>query len=90
MFKVLRTPTFRRMLCSQKENDIDMKKDKLWTIPNGLCLARIAASPIIFDLVLTNHHVAALFLVAAAGSTDLVSLFIILLTCLLYRTVHCV
>ncbi len=52
----------------------DIKETSI-TIPNALCLARIALSPIIGALVINEHFAVALSLFVVAGATDLVCVY---------------
>ena len=43
---------------------------EFWTIPNALTLSRIAASPLLAHLIVTDQARAAFFLACAAAATD--------------------
>uniref|UniRef100_A0A7E4VGZ2 cardiolipin synthase (CMP-forming) n=1 Tax=Panagrellus redivivus TaxID=6233 RepID=A0A7E4VGZ2_PANRE len=49
----------------------DQVKDNIMTIPNGLCVARIALTPLIGYLVVQSHFMSACILFTIAGATDL-------------------
>ena len=49
------------------------QKENIFTIPNALCVFRVAASPVLVYLVVTSSYSAALGLFLFAGFTDLVS-----------------
>ncbi|CAL1271667.1 unnamed protein product [Larinioides sclopetarius] len=53
-----------------------MKKENILTIPNALCVIRIAATPVIGYLVLSELYTFSLGLVIFAGFTDVVDGFI--------------
>lgn len=49
-----------------------VQRENIWTIPNLLCVSRIALSPYLCHLVLAADHQWALGLFLLAGTTDLV------------------
>ncbi|KAH7730822.1 Protein CRLS-1 b [Aphelenchoides avenae] len=51
-------------------------KDRIFTIPNGLCLVRICATPLIGYLVVQQSYTIAFGLFVAAGFTDMLDGFI--------------
>ena len=60
-----------RLLSSSSADD-DLKREKVLTVPNLLCVSRIVASPYLVQLVVSGQHKMALGLFAYAGITDLV------------------
>lgn len=57
-----------------KEKFVEMREN-IFTIPNGLCVLRIAATPVLAYFVLNAYYNEALCLFAIAGTTDLVRRF---------------
>jgi len=51
--------------------DTIIQKENIFTIPNALCVFRVAASPVLVYLVVTSSYSAALGLFLFAGFTDL-------------------
>ncbi|GBN78507.1 hypothetical protein AVEN_161888-1 [Araneus ventricosus] len=52
-------------------------KENILTIPNGLCVIRIASTPVIGYLVLSELYTLSLGLVIFAGFTDIVSIILL-------------
>ena len=48
------------------------QRENIWTVPNLLCVSRIALSPYLCYLVLAAEHQWAMGLFLLAGATDLV------------------
>ena len=49
-----------------------LQRESIVTVPNILCLTRIALAPVMAYLVMNSDHGAALVLLGVAGATDLV------------------
>ena len=54
-----------------------LQRESIITIPNLLCLTRIALAPVMAYLLMQSHHSVALTLLGVAGATDMVSTFIV-------------
>ena len=61
-----------RSYSSSSSPSSSVEREKVLTVPNLLCLSRIAASPYLVHLVATGQHQGALAVFAYAGVTDLV------------------
>ncbi|CAD5230884.1 unnamed protein product [Bursaphelenchus xylophilus] len=64
--------TTLRLHSEQKPEKLYDVKDNIYTVPNALCVARIALTPVIGYLVVTEAHLAACNLFLIAGFTDLI------------------
>uniref|UniRef100_A0A0N5C040 cardiolipin synthase (CMP-forming) n=1 Tax=Strongyloides papillosus TaxID=174720 RepID=A0A0N5C040_STREA len=82
-----RTVTFAKFIttdCGKNKENINNNirsaekkfKDRIYTIPNALCLARISLTPVIGYLVITEAYVPACTLFVFAGITDFLDGFI--------------
>lgn len=58
------------------KDKLDGMRENIFTYPNGLCVLRIALTPVMGYCVLEHHHVAALSLFLVAGLTDLLDGYI--------------
>ena len=59
-----------RLLSSSKDNDV---KDKIVTVPNLLCVGRIAVCPYLSSIIISGDYKTSLLIYSIAGFTDLVS-----------------
>ena len=70
--QIVPLPKHCSRLLSSGSADDDLKREKVLTVPNLLCVSRIVASPYLVQLVVSGQHKMALGLFAYAGITDLV------------------
>ena len=68
LFAVSIKPSLNYMLI------IALQRENILTIPNLLCLTRIALTPVIAYYLLYSEHTVALALLGVAGATDMVSI----------------
>ena len=66
-----------RLLSSSKDIDV---KDKIVTVPNLLCVGRIAVCPYLSSIIISGDYKTSLLIYSIAGFTDLVSRWYINLT----------
>jgi len=59
--------------CRSSSSSPEPKREKWLTVPNALCVSRIALSPYLAHLVVNGEHKMAFAVFAYAGMTDLVS-----------------
>ena len=59
-----------RLLSSSKDIDV---KDKIVTVPNLLCVGRIAVCPYLSSIIISGDYKTSLLIYSIAGFTDLVS-----------------
>ncbi|XP_071540914.1 cardiolipin synthase (CMP-forming)-like [Panulirus ornatus] len=61
----------RKAKVREKVDEI-IERENIWTVPNFLCVSRIAISPVLFHLVLSANYNLALGFFMFAGFTDLI------------------
>ena len=59
-----------------KSTNIDQDKDRIFTIPNLLCVGRIAVSPYLASTIINGDYKTSLIIYSLAGFTDLVIKFL--------------
>ncbi len=61
---------------STREDTADDAEERIWTVPNAISFLRLALIPVFAWLIVREHDVAALVVLAVAGATDWVDGFI--------------